>query len=96
MKGKLRTTQELIAEKMKDPVFARYYQAVQIVNQAMDALVEARKESGISQIELAAMLRTTQSAISRSENWPETVSLDRYVAIALACGYVPRIVLEKK
>jgi len=64
----------------------------------LDAVLEARAESGLSQAELAARVGTTQSAIARLESAatkhsPSIATLRRY---ANALGYKLEIRLVKK
>ncbi len=49
-------------------------------------LKEARKEAGLTQVEIAAMLHTQKSAISRIENHAEDVKLSTLERFASALG----------
>ena len=54
-------------------------------------LYNARKAAGLSQAQLAEMLHTTQSVISRTEaDLSGSISLKRYVEWLVACQVVPK------
>jgi transcriptional regulator with XRE-family HTH domain len=55
---------------------------------------EARTAAGMSQLELAARLGTTQSAVSRWERGHDEPRLSRLAAILRACGFHPRLRLD--
>jgi transcriptional regulator with XRE-family HTH domain len=60
------------------------------LSSAIDALDSARRQSGLTQSELAKLAGTTQSSIARLENdTTGGVSLRRYIDVALACGMAP-------
>lgn len=60
------------------------------VSRAMDVLVEARHQAGLTQEQVAERLATTQSAIARLENKREgSLSLLRFVRYLLACDAAP-------
>ena len=54
---------------------------------------EARRRAGLTQLELAARLGTTQSAIARLERGATEPSFERVVDALKACGFdlVPRL-----
>lgn len=59
---------------------------------AMDALIEARRKSGLTQRDLATRMETTQSSIARLERDIEgSVTLHRYIDYAIACGVMPMV-----
>ena len=57
-------------------------------------LKQARKESGLTQEEVASKLKTTKSVISRIENHAEDIKLSTLEKFANAIGLKMRIVLE--
>lgn len=64
---------------------------------AARTLRRARREAGLSQVELAEKLGTTQSAVARLENDSEgRLSLHRYVDYAIACGQFPLEIIAEQ
>ena len=61
-----------------------------------EMLREARRYAGLSQGELATMLGTTQSAISRWERGHDTPRADTMAAFLRACGYETDVVLRPR
>lgn len=59
------------------------------------ALIEARKNKGLSQTELAKKLSTPQSRISKIENFSVDIKLSSFLEIARLLDLEP-ILLEKK
>jgi transcriptional regulator with XRE-family HTH domain len=60
------------------------------LSSAIEKLYDARRQAGLTQEEVAQLLGTKQPAIARLERDDEgKVSLHRYVAFALACGFLP-------
>jgi transcriptional regulator with XRE-family HTH domain len=53
------------------------------------ALVAARKEAGVTQVELAARLGKPQQFVSKVENGDRRVDVIEFVAIARALGLAP-------
>lgn len=69
---------------------AREYLKESFVSSAMLALFHARRDVGLTQTELAQRLHTKQSSIARLErDLSGSVTLRRYVEVALACGMMP-------
>lgn len=63
---------------------------------AMLTLARIRRESGLTQAEVAKRLKTKQSAIARTESdLAGSISLRRYVEIAAACGVMPEELLRQ-
>ena len=57
---------------------------------AVDALFAARRQAGLTQEQVAERLNTKQAAIARLEaDTTGSMSLHRYIEVALACGMVP-------
>ena len=57
------------------------------MSNAVDVMIrEARRQSGLSQVELAERLSTTQSAVSRWERGHDEPRLSTLDAILRACG----------
>jgi transcriptional regulator with XRE-family HTH domain len=57
------------------------------------AIVEARKAAGVTQVELAARLKKTQSFISKIERRERRIDVLEFVAIARALGLGPASLL---
>ncbi len=88
------TTADHLAQKLMDEEqgqeFALEYLKSDFLTAAVNALFYMRRESGLTQAQVAERLHTTQSAVARSEgDFDGGISLRRYVAFALACGMVP-------
>ena len=84
-----------LAEQMKNPVFAEHYaRAGQALDVAMQ-IVALRKQAGLSQKDLAKVLKTSQQQVSRLESASyegHSLSMLRRVADALHARV--RIVFE--
>ncbi len=65
-------------------------------NKMIASIIKARKQQSISQEELAKMLGTTQSVISRIENGTSrNVTLDYLMRAVSVLGIAPNITLKK-
>ena len=65
-------------------------------NKVIVSIVKERKRKGISQTELAEMIETTQSVISRIENGSSRhITLDYLMKVANALGISSNITLKK-
>ncbi|MCY4644519.1 MAG: helix-turn-helix transcriptional regulator [Bacteriovoracales bacterium] len=65
-------------------------------NTIIESIVKSRQRQSISQKELAEMLGTTQSVISRIENgFSRHVTLDYLIKVASILGLSSRIILKK-
>jgi transcriptional regulator with XRE-family HTH domain len=81
-----RKVSELAKEWMKDPAFAREYDALQSrQSEYVRAMVKARQHAGLTQAELAKRMGTTQSVIARLESGAQKPSLDTVERYAVAC-----------
>lgn len=60
-----------------------------------DALIEARKSKGLTQIDLAAKLGKTQIWVSRFERGPRELGVVEFLDIAKAIGVDPCRTLRK-
>ena len=69
-----------------DPEFAEHYDEGYQSFKFGVLLKEARKEAGLSQLEVADKLHTQKSAISRIENHSENVKLSTLEKFATALG----------
>ncbi|WP_322071579.1 helix-turn-helix domain-containing protein [Paraburkholderia bannensis] len=82
---------------MQDPAFRAAYDALEEEFSALEALLTARKEAGLTQAQVAERMGTTTSAVSRLESSlasekhsPSLSTLRKYAA---ACGKSLRISL---
>jgi transcriptional regulator with XRE-family HTH domain len=55
---------------------------------------QARRQAGISQVQLARMIGVDQSAVSRIERGQRSVTVDRLVAISKVLGVEPSLLLH--
>jgi DNA-binding XRE family transcriptional regulator len=72
--------------KRRDPEFAREFDAGYEDFRIGVMLKEARLEADLTQEELAAILGTKKTAISRIENHAEDIKLSTLTRTARACG----------
>lgn len=87
--------QEYIKNRKKmDREFAESYDSGYEEFKIGVILREARRESGLTQEELARRIRTTKSAISRIENHAEDIKLSTIEKVAKALG--KKIIVEIK
>jgi transcriptional regulator with XRE-family HTH domain len=88
------TTSDYIVQNLTDEKdgeeFAEGYLKAGFLAAAVDALFYARRSAGLTQAQVAERLHTKQAAIARLEaDVDGSMSLRRYVDVALACGFVP-------
>ena len=79
---------------LKDPEYAREYDALEGEFSLAAAVMKARSRAGLSQSELARRMKTTQSTVARLESGrglPSTRTLDRF---AQATGHRLKISFE--
>ena len=72
--------------KIKDKAFALNYDSGYEQFKIGALLKQAREDAGITQEQLAAMLNTKKSAISRIENHAEDIKLSTLIRFAKALG----------
>ncbi len=88
----MKTFDSYLQEKMKNPDFKAEYDALEPEFSIMQAMIDARKESGLTQRELAEKTGITQADISRLEKGngnPSLRTLQR-----LAAGMNMKVRLE--
>lgn len=88
------TTDEVIVQELTDennsPTFVREFLKDGFLSSAVDTLFYARRHADLTQAQVAERLNTKQAAIARLEADSDgSMSLRRYVEVALACGMVP-------
>ena len=82
---------ELTEELLQDPEFKKEYEALQPERDLTMALVQARKEAGLTQEELSEKTGISQADISRLENGSRNPSLALLQRIADALNSTLRI-----
>jgi ribosome-binding protein aMBF1 (putative translation factor) len=85
---------ELHEKWLSDPEYRKEYEALEEEFSLAGNLIEARIRAGLTQAELAARMKTTQSVIARLESGrvrPSTSTLQKYAA---ATGSRLKIILE--
>lgn len=88
----MKTFDSYLKEKMKNPEFKAEYDALEPEFAIMQAIIDARKESGLTQKQLSEKTGITQADISRLERGnanPSLLTLQR-----LASGMNMRLKLE--
>lgn len=94
MPFKKMNVKEAIEEKRKDPEFDLQYLEVQREYELIRKVVDARKELGLTQKNLADTVGISQQEISRFENERHIPKLSSFIKIIEALGLELR--LEKK
>lgn len=95
MTGKLVSAAELHRKWMKDPEYAKEYDALEEEFSLIAEIVKARAAAGLTQEELAHRMGTTRTAVVRLESGrqkPSTRTLERF---AEATGHRMRITFER-
>ena len=82
----MRTLQEHIKEQMKNPEFAKEYEALGEEYEIVRQIIRARIAAGLTQKELAERIGTQQSNVSRIENGNSNPSMAVLKRIAEATG----------
>ena len=85
------TIEDSIRELLgSDDEAARAYLKESFLSEAILTLFHARRDAGLTQAQLAARLGVKQPTIARLErDFSGSVTLRRYVEVALACGVIP-------
>lgn len=74
----------------KSEEFTQEYLKAAFLSSAVEKMFYARRDAGLTQAQVAEKLRTKQTAIARLEaDMDGSMSLRRYVEVALACGMIP-------
>jgi len=95
MKGKKILFREDMKQRLKDPEFRRAYAAVDAEVRLSVAVAEARARAGLSQAELAKILHTKQSNISRIERGAQNLTVATLGKIARALHSSPAMTSER-
>jgi len=88
-----KTLKDLHQEWMQDPEYRAEHEALEPEFQIARELVQARKTAGLSQVQVAERMDTTQSVVSRLESGHQNASIGSLQAYAKATGRKLRIEL---
>lgn len=88
------TLDEFKAEQMKDPAFAKAYKEIQPEIAVIQAMIEAREKSNITQKELSRRTGIAQTEISRIENGSRNPSIKLLQRLAAGMGMNLKISFE--
>jgi len=80
------TFNEFLEEQLKDPEFRTEYDVLEPEFAVVQALIKARKNSGITQKQLSERTGIAQSDISKIENGEANPSLKTLVRLASGMG----------
>lgn len=80
-----------LKEQLSDPEFKKEYDALRPELAIMQAIIDARKASGMTQKDLAEKTGITQSDISRLENGNANPSLKTLQRLAEGMGMILRL-----
>ncbi len=81
-KTKTRSIHRILDKRFKNWEFNETYEKVSYMMDLADQIIKARNKAGLSQINLAKKLDTTQSVISRIENGNQNISVAMLQKIA--------------
>ena len=80
---------------LANPEIAKEYDAIQPRMDAIRGLIKARAECGLTQLQLASLLGTTQNSISRLESGAHEPHLSTLAKTAHAMGYSVHVEYRK-
>ena len=80
------TLEEALAEEMKDPAFKAEYEALEPEFAIIQAMIDARKNTGITQKQLSEKTGITQADISKLETGNANPSLKTLLRLATGMG----------
>ena len=79
---------DFLAEQLKDPEFRREYEALQPEHAVIQAMIDARKASGLTQKELSERTGIAQGDICKLERGNANPSIKTLQRLALGMGMV--------
>ena len=82
----MKTLEQALAEEMKNPEFKAEYEALKPEFAIIQAMIDARKHSGITQKQLAEKTGIAQSDISKLETGSANPSLKTLLRLAAGMG----------
>ena len=77
---------EVLKEELKNPEFKAQYDALEDEYNAIEALIDARSEAGLTQSEVAKRMGITQSAVARIESGAYNTKYKTFFNYIKACG----------
>lgn len=83
--------QKYLDQQLEDPEFRKEWEALEPEYAIIQAIIDARKESGLTQKELAARSGIAQGDISKLENGNANPSIRTLKRLAAAMGKTLRI-----
>jgi len=89
-----RTLTQHLEKKLKNPRFRKAWEQIQEENKLTTKLIRLRVEQGLTQAQVAEMLGTKQTAISRLEHRPPSRPTDLLKRVARIYGYDIREKIE--
>lgn len=87
----MKTLQQVKAEQMENPAFAKEYEAIQPEMVVIRAIVEARTSKNLTQKELAERTGINQADISKLENGTRNPSVNLLKCLAEGMGMTLKI-----
>ena len=87
----MKTVQQVKAEQMENPAFAKEYEAIQPEMDVIKAIVEARTSQNLTQKELAERTGINQADISKLENGTRNPSVNLLKRLAEGMGMTLKI-----
>ncbi len=87
----MKTLQQVKAEQMENPAFAKEYEAIQPEMDVIRAIVEARTSQNLTQKELAERTGINQADISKLENGTRNPSINLLKRLAEGMGMTLKI-----
>ena len=82
---------DYLSQKMKDPAFKAEYEALEPEFSIIQAMIDARKASGLTQKELSERTGIAQSDISKLENGSANPSIKTLQRLAAGMGMTMKI-----
>ena len=82
---------DYLAEQLKDPEFRREFEALQPEHAVVQALIDARKASGLTQKELSERTGIAQGDICKLERGNANPSIKTLQRLALGMGMVLKV-----
>lgn len=82
---------DFLDEQLKDPEFKAEYEALQPEHAVIQAIIDARKDSGLTQKELAEKTGIAQGDISKMEHGNANPSLKTLQRLASGMGKILKI-----
>jgi ribosome-binding protein aMBF1 (putative translation factor) len=92
MEGKMSTNfDDFLKEQLKDPELRKEYEALQPERAIIQAIIDARRDSGLTQKELSKRTGIAQGDISKLENGNANPSLHTLQRLAEGMGMLLKI-----